>query len=258
MLPLERRHALINYISKKGSCSIPVLSEILNVSEMTVRRDLKQLEEEGYLQRTHGGAVSVASSRQNEPAFEEKKTSRQAIKELLAGYAVSHFVKDNGVIIMEGGTTVTAMADYLPHLYNLTVATNGLNTLASLKSIVSTSTVLGCGGILREMSNTFVGEVAERFFSQIHAQYAFFSASGFTPLQGFTDPNPLERQVKLSMAKSAQRKVMLLDSAKFGHISLLTTFAINEIDILITDSEATEESLKPLHDAGVEVHLVQQ
>ncbi|MBC8080511.1 MAG: DeoR/GlpR transcriptional regulator [Gorillibacterium sp.] len=256
MLPLERRHALIKFVSKKGSCSIPEMSEILNVSEMTVRRDLKQLEEEGFVQRTHGGAISVSSPRLVEPAFEEKRESRQPIKEKLADYAVKHFVQDNGVIIMEGGTTVSVMANYLLEFYNLTVATNGLNTLAVLRSIVSTCTVLGCGGILREMSNTFVGPIAEQFFSQIHAQYAFFSASGFTPETGFTDPNPMERQVKLAMAQSARKKIMLIDSAKFSHVSLLTTFAMRDIDILITDSEAPEVSLKPLRDAGVEVHVV--
>ncbi|MFB9273867.1 DeoR/GlpR family DNA-binding transcription regulator [Cohnella cellulosilytica] len=256
MLPLERRSVLIGHMAKKGSVTIPELSGILNVSEMTVRRDLKQLECEGFVRRTHGGAVYMSANKPLEPAFEDKRNARQWVKELLAGYAALHFVNDNGMIVMEGGTTVTAMAAHLSEFNNLTVATNGLNTLQALMGVVSAGTVLGCGGMVRERSNTFVGPIAAQFFAQIHAQYAFFSASGFTAEQGFTDPNPMEREIKLAMAATARTKVMLLDSAKFGHISLLTTFGIEDIDVLVTDADAPEEALRVLRDGGIDVHVV--
>jgi DeoR/GlpR family transcriptional regulator of sugar metabolism len=111
--------------------------------------------------------------------------------------------------------------------------------------------------MLRDRSYTFVGSLAEQFFQGIHAHCAFFSASGLTIEQGFSDPNMLEGQVKKAMGRAAKTKVMLVDSSKFGNLALLTTFAIREIDVVITDPDAPADLVRLLREAGVDVRIAE-
>ncbi|GAA3400470.1 DeoR/GlpR family DNA-binding transcription regulator [Paenibacillus hodogayensis] len=253
MLPVQRKQTIMDHLGQHGAVSIAGLSELLNVSEMTVRRDLKLLEEEGRIRRTHGGAVYHTAAA--EPPFEEKKDRHLDVKHRLARYAAEHFVKPDSVILMEGGTTVTCMAGFLHHVGGLTVVTNGLNTLDALKGHAPATSVVCCGGMLRDRSYTFVGPLAEQFFQGIHAHCAFFSASGLTIGQGFADPNMLEVQVKKAMGRAAQTRIMLIDSSKFGNLALLTTFAVHEIDVVVTDRAAPADLLGQLREAGVDVRL---
>lgn len=257
MLPVQRKQAIMDYLSEHLGATIAELSTLLNVSEMTVRRDLKLLEKESLVRRTHGGAVTKGQLAQvAEPRFEDKKGFHQELKDKIARYAVEHLVVDNSVVILEGGTTVTGMAGFLQQRKQLTVVTNGLNTLGVLKHNLPNMNVLCCGGMLRDVSHTFVGPLAEQFFGQIHAHIAFFSASGLHADQGFTDPNMLEVQVKKAMGDAAKTKVMLVDSTKFGTWSMLTSFAFREIDVVVTDGGAPSETLELLRGFGIEVHVV--
>lgn len=257
MLPLQRKQAILDYLSRYGGGAIAELSEMLNVSEMTVRRDLKLLESEGVVRRTHGGAVLLKAAN-DEPRFEEKIRFHGDLKNTLASYAAKHFVSDGSILILEGGTTATSMVDHLAAYKNLTVITNGLNTLEALKRLVPESAVLCCGGMLRDTSHTFVGPVAEQFFGSIHAHVVFLSASGFTPDQGFTDPNMLEGQVKRAMCRNARLKVMLLDSTKFDTVSLITTFRANDIDIFVTDGNAPAPVVERLRSEGIDVRIADE
>lgn len=112
-----------------------------------------------------------------------------------------------------------------------------------------------CGGMLRNISHTFVGPISEQFFGELHAETVFLSASGITLEQGFTDPNMLQGQMKQAMAKAARKKIMLLDSNKFGNVSLRTTFQLTDIDVLVTDAGAPKDMISSLQDSGIEVHI---
>ncbi|QJD87864.1 DeoR/GlpR family DNA-binding transcription regulator [Cohnella herbarum] len=255
MLPIQRKSAIIEYLSKEGGCTIKHLSRALDVSEMTVRRDLKQLESSGQVILSHGGAV-LAQSYVHEPATIEKESRNQDVKERLASYAIKHFVSEGDVLILEGGTTVARMPPYLQSFSQLTILSNGLNTLNALNTGAGRNVVLCCGGMLREQSSTFVGPVAESFFEQFHANTVFLSGLGFTPETGFTDPNLLDTRVKQAMIRSAGRTVMLLDSSKFGARSFTTTAMAADVSAVITDSGVPEEIKDYFIKLGVPLHIV--
>lgn len=255
MLPIQRKSAIIEYLSNEGGCTIKHLSQSLNVSEMTVRRDLRQLEVTGHVILSHGGAV-LAQSYVQEPATIEKASRNQDVKERLAAYAIKHFVSEGDILILEGGTTVARMTSYLLSFSQLTVLSNGLNTLNSLNTGVGTNVVLCCGGTLREQSSTFVGPVAESFFEQFHADTVFLSGLGFTPETGFTDPNLLDTRVKRAMIRSARQTVMLLDSSKFGARSFTTTAMASEVSAVITDKGIPLEIKDYFIQQGVPLHIV--
>lgn len=254
MLPAQRQQQILADIKQNGVGSITELSQKYRVSEMTIRRDLKVLEKERQIKRTHGGAVPLNGALV-EPGYMSKLRLNASQKASIARYAAEKLVQDGDIIILEGGTTVTTMVQYLGGLQNLTVVTNGLYTTNELQSLLPQTTVICTGGILREVSSTFAGPVSEHFFHQFHANKLFLSATGFTPNAGFTDPSMLETQVKKAMVASADQVIMLFDSSKFGVKSLTTVLQPGEVHVLITDSAAPQSMVQVLIEQGVDVHI---
>jgi DeoR/GlpR family transcriptional regulator of sugar metabolism len=254
LLPIQRRQVLHDYLARHGGGTVKELSDQFGVSEMTIRRDLELLEQQGHVNRSHGGAVYV-DKLLGEPALPDKQARNPEVKEKLAAYAAERFVSDGDVLIVEGGTTVSRMASYFKQS-QLTLMTNGLDALQQLRTAAGRHTVLCCGGVLREPSGTFVGPVAESFFAQYHAQTAFLSALSFTVEAGFTDPNLMDTQVKKAMIRSAARTVMLLDSSKIGNRSFATVALLGEVSVLVTDRGVPEYVRDASEAAGVELHVV--
>lgn len=254
LLPLERHRGILRHLGQHGRATVAELASLCSVSEMTIRRDLAELEESKVVERTHGGAVFVPSMNR-ELTFDAKESYHRELKDRLASYAANRFVHNNAIVCLEGGTTITGMAPHLGRFSNLTILTNGLRTAAALHDLLPASTVMSSGGTLREVSYTFVGPVADEFFSRFRSEIAFFSAIGLTPEDGYTDANLLESQAKRSMAAAAGRRIALVDSTKLGYRSFTMTFQLDEIDLLITDDQAPADVLEQLRDKGVEVEI---
>ncbi len=252
MLPAQRLQYILQDLTEYGSGTIAELSEKYGVSEMTIRRDLKQLEDQGYIRRTFGGAVTTNGL---EPRYSAKQSVQAEAKQQIARYAAEHFVTDNDVIILEGGTTVTMMAAYLSAYHNLTIVTNGLFTLYELRTLLPKHTVISTGGMLRDVSFTLVGPTTEAFFGQFHANRVFLSATGWDARAGFSDPNMLETSVKRAMLRSAETSVMLLDSSKLGTKSLSTFVDADTPVTVVTDSHARDEHLALLRASGLDVRI---
>ena len=251
----ERRAQTIQLLNDNQGVSIADLSARFAVSEMTVRRDLDAMQAEGRLQRIHGGAVPVYAVGV-EPRYAAKQRVNAAQKERIARHAARQLVRDGDVLLLEGGTTVTAMAPHLAQHSGLTVVTNGLYTTNALRELLPEASVMCTGGILRDISYTFVGPSVETFLEGFHADTLFVSATGLTVAQGFTDPNPMEAQVRRWMARAAGRVVALVDSSKFGEVSLTRVAAASDVDIIVTDSGAPDEMVTELRALGVDVQIV--
>ncbi|MBO9607443.1 MAG: DeoR/GlpR transcriptional regulator [Paenibacillaceae bacterium] len=258
MLPLQRKQALLDYLAQSGAATMKQLSEHFGVSEMTVRRDLNALEQENRVQRSHGGAVYLQhEASKDEPDAAAKSRRNREIKNRLAAYAAERFVRDGEVLILENGTTVSGMTTFLGAYAELTVLTNGLDTSSLFRPLVTERrTLISCGGMLRNVSGTFVGPVAEEFFARYHADTVFLSALGYTHEDGFTDPNLLDTQVKKAMIRAAGKVVMLLDASKIGNRSFTTIAHAAEVDIVVTDSNIHAEDKEKLENSGVELHIV--
>lgn len=258
-LPSQRRRQILEEIRRAGAGTVSSLSEKYGVSETTIRRDLRILEEEGQLERTHGGAVSQPD-RQSQPivAREKRKNFQAAQKAQIARYAASEFIREGDNIALGGGTTVSALVPFLADKGDLTAVTNGLALTNELNAHLrhnSAASILCCGGILRNVSSTFVGPVAEQFFRGFHVSKLFLSATGLTLKAGVTDPSMLETQVKRAMLEAAGQVILLMDSSKFGINSLLTVMQLEEIDVLVTDEGIAPEFREGLEACGVDVRV---
>lgn len=254
MLPVERLTSILEDIKSNRAISVSDLSLKYDVSEMTIRRDLKQLEDHGLITRTHGGAIPNNRAL-DELQFVQKQGIHEAEKRQIARYAVTHFITEGEIIILEGGTTVTGMVAHMETYRNLTVMTNSLFTLFELQKIAAGNTIISTGGVLREVSNTFVGPIAEKHFAEHNATKVFLSSTGWTEATGFTDPSMLEVQVKKTMLKSARSIIMLMDSSKFGIISLTSFLDAYAPDVIITDRGIPDDIHSAFRKHQVDVHI---
>lgn len=195
MIASERRKRIKALLNEKGSVSVDDLTNQFNVSRMTIWRDLKILEEKDELQKVHGGAIQKEDNYILEPKFEIKE--RIAIKEKrsIARYAAENYIKDGDIIFLDGGSTVMELIPYLKDK-NITLLTNGLNTLFLASKYINHLNVMGSGGGIRYPSMTFVGPEAEKFFNNYKAEIVFLSCSGITIEDGVMDINLLEMEVK--------------------------------------------------------------
>ncbi|MDR2348313.1 MAG: DeoR/GlpR family DNA-binding transcription regulator [Bifidobacteriaceae bacterium] len=252
---VERRRAILSILEAQAEAGTSGLSRRFDVSEMTIRRDLTALEAQGLVQRTHGGVV-LGHTAGAEPRYLAKQKVNATLKARIARYAAERLVNDGDILLMEGGTTVTAMAQSLRGKRDLTVVTNGLYTAHELSYLLPEVTVLCTGGVLRDTSFTFVGPTAEAFFESFRGDKLFVSATGLSLEHGFTDPNPIEAAVRARMQEAAREVVALIDSTKFGLTSLVQTAPADGVNVVVTDAGAPRETLRELAQLGVEVHVV--
>jgi len=227
----DRHRRILEQLKRSGMVRNTDLLAEFGVSEMTLWRDLKLLEERRQLRRMRGGAM--AGEAESEPAFVAKAPREAAAKERIAVRAV-RFLEPGDIVICDGGTTVAALArQRLPE--RLTVLTNSLPIATELMHHRDRPVVQMAGGLLRPESGTVVGREALTFFGRRRANKLLMSATGIDADAGVTDPNPQEIEVKQAMLASTQEVYLLADASKFGVVSLMQTLPLRRVRVLITD-----------------------
>ncbi|MBS1801116.1 MAG: DeoR/GlpR transcriptional regulator [Acidobacteria bacterium] len=253
MLIEERRQHVLARIQQEGRVLVSELSDSLGISRITIRKDLDDLEARGLVQRTHGGALAPQSNSLLDPSLQVKE--RQQLKEKLRiADTAAKMVREGQCVLLDSGTTTTAIARALRAFKHLTVVTNALNIAADLAS--TNFEVILTGGTLRKNSASLVGPLAEEMLGELHADILFLGVDGFDPQVGITTPNVLESRVNRAMVKSARRVIAVCDSTKFNRQSLALIVPSTAIQMVITDTGAKPETVEALKTSGIEVILV--
>ena len=253
MLPEERRNRILAVMQRDGRALVAELSRTFGTSSLTIRKDLDLLERRGLVQRTHGGALPANSNAMADPALVEKEKQHHKEKLRIAS-AAAGMVKKGQCVILDSGSTTTAIARELRDFEGLTVVTNAVNIAAELAG--SKVEVLLTGGTLRKNSFSLVGPQAEEFLREIYADILFLGVDGFDPTTGLSTPNVLEATVNRAMVKSARMVVAVCDSSKFGRRSLALIVPVSAIHRVITDKAVNRSTVDALRSSGVEVVLV--
>ena len=218
MLPEARRRAIRSHLAQAGSDTIVALGKRFHMSTMTIRRDLKILQEAGFVTMSHGGAIYNGDSLHDRARpHPERAIVRAAEKRAIGHYAAANFVDDGDVLFLDSGTTARAIIPFLQGKRNLTIASNSMRTIDALFRYLPDSAILCAGGLLNATAQALVGPVAERFFEGFFARKAFISGLGFTIQAGVADSHMLDAAVKKSMTRSAETTVVVIDSSKIGH-----------------------------------------
>jgi DeoR/GlpR family transcriptional regulator of sugar metabolism len=228
-----RQQRILAWLREREILSVRELQQHFGVTAMTVWRDLEALRELGLVQRLHGG-VQIGGVRGREPGFEEKGAREAAIKARIARHAAREFVREGSVLALEGGTTVAAIVDYLPHR-RISVLTNSLLVALRLRTLRPELPVRLVGGWLSPVSGNVTGPEALREIRRLSADVFFLGATAFDAVDGPMDPNPLEIEVKRAWAAAARRTVLLLDARKFGRRSGSITIHARRLHAVVTD-----------------------
>ncbi len=246
MLAEERRRTILSLLEKSGSVRTVDLARRFNVSDQTIRRDFWELEDQGFLSKAHGGAL--LPTYQGIP-YQERAVLRQQEK-LLIAQAAARLVKDGMTVALGPGTTTEALAHALKDR-EITLITNSL-TVASAMSRASAQVRL-TGGHYRPGSELLTGDWAERSLLDSFADLSFIGVSGIDALEGFTVTEPDEARVLRQFIRIAKRSVVVADGSKFGRVAKALVAPLEALHLLITDGSAPPESLRLLHERGVEV-----
>ncbi len=253
MFPEERRTKILDILNVEGRCLVGDLARQLGVSGVTIRQDLELLEKEGLLRRTHGGAILNNQSGFERP-FQMVETSFRDEKERIAEAAVA-LVKPGDTIILDVGTTTTAMARKLEKHRDLTVFTNAVNIATILENNPAVTTIV-TGGTLRAKQHSLVNPYAELILEKINVDVAFIGVSGIDVEQGFTNVNLPEAEMKSLFIRRSRRRVVLADSSKVGAVARAKIAALQDVQTLITDKAARADTISRLQELGLEIVLV--
>ncbi len=250
----ERRSQIIRLLEQHGSVRVEALAERFGVSQVTIRKDLAELEARGLLQRTHGGATYTHKSLFN-PSFREKLYLRQAEKRAIARAALEH-IDEGDSVILDAGTTTLLLARLMKARFrSLYVITNSVPVTLELAD--TRWEILLAGGQVRPHSLALIGPATVRTLEDYHVDKAFLGATGASLEKGYTTPNPTEAEAKRAMLRAAERVFVLADSSKLGHATLARFAALEEVHHLITDTRAPAGFLEALRARGLEYTLAE-
>lgn len=253
----ERRTSILSVIDEYGEISLAELSVLFpDVSSMTIRRDLQELERRGSIIRTKGGAVSVrkinagisVKGEENEYSLRARENIVQ--KKMIAGKALPYVQKGRS-IYFDAGSTIMALAEIVPN-DTMTIITNGINVAQCLVSNTNINVMIPAGSVNRNTLSVS-GSESLSFIDKINIELAFMSASAFSLEAGFTVSNINEAELKRKVISRAKKTIMLIDNQKIGKDLLFTLADISDIHVLITDSTLPVDIQKAALSNGVTV-----
>ena len=248
-----RRKKILEVLRRDGQVRVAQLSEALGATVVTIRSDLDALEQDGYLERTQGGAIQTMKNYYN-LEFQRRKQEHLANKKSIAATAAS-LVRDGDTLFINSGTTTYFTAVELKQRKNLNVVTNSISVAVELGGLPSFRVILLGGDINAQYSFTYGEDVKEQI-SRYRANWAILSVDGVNPGTGITTYHAEESVIDRIMIERAQTAAIVADSSTLGRESFSLISALSRGTVLITDREADTALTKRIQDEGVDVRLV--
>lgn len=252
MLARQRQARIVDEVRRHGGVRVSDLTSLLDVSDMTVRRDLEELDRRGLLQKVHGGAVPASNSAE-EPGFEAKSVLQRREKDALAAVAAG-LVRPGQALAVGAGTTTRALATALSAVPDVTVVTNSVRVAEAFEPAGTGQTVVLTGGV-RTPSDALVGPLADATIRSLHVDVLFLGVHGMDPAAGFTTPNLAEAETNRAFLAHAQKVIVVADHTKWRTIGLCTFGPLSVADVLVTDDGTDEEARMVLGESVGELVL---
>jgi DeoR/GlpR family transcriptional regulator of sugar metabolism len=253
----KRREQIVHQVVESQIVRVSDLSERFGISEVSIRRDLERLEDQGLLKRVHGGAVAVPQVSLGSSHLAKMRFHMEAKERI--GRAAAQTIQEGDRLIFDSGTTVAQVAQSISgdllNAGNLTAITASLPIVRALGSWKGVHLIL-LGGIFLPDYEIVVGPQTIANLEDLHADKVFLGTDGLTFSNGVTTANLLEAEVDRVMVNVSSEIIVVGDSSKIGVIGLTTILPLNRIDKLITDSQAPADFVHTLRKQGVEVVLV--
>jgi DeoR/GlpR family transcriptional regulator of sugar metabolism len=255
MLAHQRHDVIVDAVRRSGSVRVRDLAERLDVSEMTIRRDLDQLAELRLIEKVHGGAARLGDSSSFEPGFVAKQERQRSEKDAIAG-AAFELIHPGLAIGLTAGTTTWTFAQRLHGIANLTVVTNAPAIAQSLYGVTDPELSVVLTGGVRTPSDALVGPLATSALSKLHIDVLFLGVHGMDSGLGYSTPNLAEAEINRAFIGAADRVVVLADHTKWGTTGLAQIAALDRADLVICDTGLPSDARRAFENLGVEVTLV--
>lgn len=252
LLAAQRQNLILEILDREGAVRTSELRELLKTSLVTVRADLRELEEQGMLEITRGGAISIRPAREGELVVTERSQLHIDNKSRIGRYA-AELVKDGQTIVIDAGTTTIEIINHLSRtLEYVKIVTPALN-IATAASQLANVEVVVLGGIVRPLTQSMIGSPPLQALSFINADITFIASGGVTCERGVTTSNLMEAEIKRAMTQCAAKVVLVADSSKFGTRLSFTVAPIVDVNMIVTDDGLTDEIMREFESAGPQV-----
>jgi DeoR family fructose operon transcriptional repressor len=268
MLAEERRSRIQEMLARQASVTITELVDTFGTSEMTIRRDLDELEARGVCQRIYGGAISLrvntyrTPSNAGYPTYSLREQCCAAEKTAI-GRRAAALVQPGDLIAIDSGTTASHLAYALRDTEPITVITNSIGVLAQLYDVTSISLISPGGTLSIETSTasggdmSFVGPIAAAALRSLRPKRAFIGTSGLSVADGVFNVGLFQAEIKRTLIEIAEEVILISDHTKFGQVSGFSVAGMRSFHKIITDIHAPERDVAELRALGIEVILVE-
>ena len=250
MKPDKRKDKILEILKKNGTVRVTNLSKTLNVSEVTVRNYLTDMESKGLLARVHGGAIFSYRPYYSMNLNQRLETNRQ-IKERIAKKA-ANLVKPNDTVMLNAGTTTLLAFRYLPYDYNLNIVTNSISIALEGSGNPNYNIVL-IGGTINSKFQFTYGEDAIEILKKYHADKLILSVDGVDMKNGFSTYYAEETQVDKAMIEQSDSCIIVADNSKFDKNAFSKVYDLNVADYIVTDKEFNTKDAKLMSKLGIKI-----
>lgn len=250
----ERKNDILAQLEQDNKVYVTELGQKFNVSEVTIRKDLKELEERGLLKRVHGGAERIRHGRVAVESTYSELIEQHIDEKLAIGKKALEVVESGDALLFDGSTTTLQLAKELAasQTTGLTIITPSLEIARTL-CVRDDFQVIITGGIIRPSLATCMGPIATDTLHGLHADKGFIGLNGIDATVGLTTQNLLECEIKRTIIESSTRSFVLADSSKFNNVALGVIAPVNAVDFVITDENAPSSLVGRLEEQGIEV-----
>ncbi len=253
LYPEERRQEILRRVDEQGRVSVTGLSQLLGVSEVTIRGDLQALADRRLVVRTHGGAIP-ASSGLYELALAMRR-QRQVQEKSRIGQAGAAMVANGDAIFLDSSSTALAIVQHLKAHRHVTIVTNSVAVAQEVQDTPGIRVVMP-GGTLQRETASLIGTDGLAMLQRFNIQTGFFGAHGINLPEGLTDVSADEAEVKRELVKMCRQNIAVLDATKWGRVGLASFAHPEEVHAIITDADAPAELVEAVRAAGIEVKIV--
>lgn len=249
MLKKKRQEQILEVLLKEESITVAELAELLDVSQVTIRKDLTELEQASKLYRSHGKAIIINPFTFNRSVNEKEKIAVEQ-KEAIGREAAKLIDKDDSIIIASG-TTVHALARNIRPKHRLTVVSASLPA-SDILSQDENNDIIQLGGMVRHSSLSVVGQYSKQILENCSFSKLFLGVDGIDFDFGFTTTDMREAELNQQMMRASQKVIVLADSSKFGKRGFAKIGNIDDIDLIITDAGVSAHVINQINEHGID------
>lgn len=253
LLKVQRQAQIRRMVDEHGQVIVSKLSPIFNVSDATIRRDLEECADRGWIRRTHGGAVKVERAHKEQPLID--RVHKNADAKMRIGERGAQMVQEGETIFLGSGTTVLEVAKHLPIDITLTVITNSLLLIDEMVNRPNIDLIV-IGGMVRRSELSMVGHIANQAVREFRADRVFMGIHAIDVIHGFTNDYLPEAVVDREILKIAPEIVFLADHEKFSKVSSVLVTSTTMVDVIITDVDTPDDIVSSFSEMMIKVYRV--